>query len=71
MDEQVRAGLVRFLEDASKPMAPKRKRTVSEVSPNESENLPLQQPLVAIQAQPNVVAPCTIYLYYMLDGRAG
>ena len=56
MDDEVRAGLVGFLDEASKPKASKRKRLVIEVSPDDAGGngncLPPRQPLVAIQARP-------------------
>ena len=75
LDEQVRVRLVQFLEEESKPKPLKRKRTVSDVSPDESKRLPLSQPSVSIQSQQNIQSPQNKaeppVIYYVLDGRAG
>ena len=54
LDEQIRIKLAQFLEEETTPKPLKRKRTVSNVSQDKSERLPLPQPLVSIQSQQNI-----------------
>ena len=69
LDKQVRVGLVQFLEETPKLKLMKIKCTVSDVSPDESKRLLLQQPLISIQSQHNKAQP--LVMCYVLDGRAG
>jgi len=74
MHPQVRAGLVCFLKDASKPKVSKKKRPVIDISPDNAgendENRPPLRSLVAIQPlQPRDEPPAVIH--YTLGGRAG
>ena len=85
MDDSFRDGLVRYLEEASRPRASKKKRRAGEISPDGAgENrgsCPSRQPLVAIQQplvlmrqqpHPNIAGPPVMpVLHYILDGRAG